>query len=55
MRWATLYRRPPILRGVSASQIRADHAANEARMNARYGHGPALPTSLQLRDEAATN
>jgi hypothetical protein len=25
MRRATLYRRPPILRGVSASQIRADH------------------------------
>src|SRR6266403_1043506 len=32
MRWATLYRRPPILRGVSASQIRADHAANHARL-----------------------
>src|SRR5258707_3411827 len=37
MRWAALYSRPPILRGVSASQIRADHAANQARMNARYG------------------
>jgi len=47
MRWAALYRRPPILRGVSASQIRADHAANQARINARYG--PALPSSLQLR------
>src|SRR5260370_37609936 len=35
MRWAALYRRPPILRGVSASQIRADHAANQARINAR--------------------
>src|SRR5580692_10301056 len=43
MRWAALYRRPPILRGVSASQIRADHAANQARINARYG--PALPSS----------
>ena len=32
--------RPPIRRGVSASQIRADHAANRTRMNARYG--PAL-------------
>jgi uncharacterized iron-regulated membrane protein len=28
MRWAALYRRPPILRGVSASQIRADHCVN---------------------------
>src|SRR5580692_7323188 len=43
MRWAALYRHPPILRGVSASQIRADHAANQARINARYG--PALPSS----------
>jgi hypothetical protein len=34
MRWAALYRRPPILRGISASQIRADHAANQARINA---------------------
>ena len=50
MRWATLYRRPPILRGVSASQIRADHAANQARINARYG--PALPSSPQLHGEA---
>jgi hypothetical protein len=40
MRWATLYLRPPIRRGVSASQIRADHAANRTRMNACYG--PAL-------------
>ena len=50
MRWAALYRRSPILRGVSASQIRADHAANQARINARYG--PALPSSPQLRGEA---
>src|SRR6266436_3341822 len=50
MRWAALYRRPPILRGVSASQIRADHAANQARINARYG--PALPSSPQLRGGA---
>src|SRR5882672_5617895 len=34
MRWAALYRRSPILRGVSASQIRADHAANQARIDA---------------------
>jgi hypothetical protein len=32
MRWAALYRRPPILHGVSASQIRAEHAANQARI-----------------------
>src|ERR1700691_3065135 len=32
MRWAALSRRPPILRGVSASQIRADHAANQPRI-----------------------
>jgi hypothetical protein len=35
---------------VSASQIRADHAANQARIAARYG--PALPSSPQLRGEA---
>ena len=35
IRWAALYCRPPILRGVSASQIRADYAANHALMNAR--------------------
>src|SRR5882757_839872 len=46
MRWAALYRRPPIPRGVSALQIRADHAANQARINARYGS--ALSSSLQL-------
>jgi hypothetical protein len=50
MRWAALYRHPPILRGVSASQIRAGHAANQARINARYG--PALPSSFQLHDES---
>ena len=32
--WTALYRRPPICRGVSASQIRAEYAANRARMNA---------------------
>src|ERR1700756_103600 len=30
MCWAALSRRPPILRGVSALQIRADHAVNQA-------------------------
>lgn len=49
MRWAALYRRPPILRGVSTSQIRVDHAANQAQINARYG--PALPSSLRWRSE----
>jgi hypothetical protein len=34
----------------TASQVRADHAANQARINARYG--PALPSSPQLRGEA---
>src|SRR5260370_5684996 len=53
IRWSALFRRPPILRGVSASQIHADHAANRALINARYG--PALPSSPQLRGEAATN
>jgi hypothetical protein len=52
MRWAALSRRHPILRGVSASQIRVDHAANHAGINARYG--PALPSSPQLRGEADT-
>jgi hypothetical protein len=32
MRWAALSRRSPILRGVSASHIRADHAVNQARI-----------------------
>src|SRR5580658_735703 len=50
MRWAALSRRPPILGGVSASHIRADHAVNQARVNARYG--PALPSSPQLCGEA---
>ena len=50
MRWAALYRRPPILGGLSAAKIRADHAANQARLNARYG--PELPSSPQLRGEA---
>src|SRR5271169_5167241 len=50
MGWAALFRRPPILRGVSAPHIRADHAVNQARINARYG--PALPSSPQLRGEA---
>jgi hypothetical protein len=30
MRWAALYRPPPILRRVSASQFGADHAPNRA-------------------------
>jgi len=29
------YRHPPVLRGVPASQIRQNHAANQARINAR--------------------
>src|SRR6266849_10373419 len=49
MRCAALYCRPPIPRGVSASQIRADHAANQARMNAL---GPVLPSQPQLRGDA---
>jgi hypothetical protein len=43
MRWAALYRRPPILRRVSASQIHADHATNRAWMNALL---PTLRTAL---------
>jgi hypothetical protein len=37
----------PILRGVSAFQIQADHAANQLRINASYG--AAFPSSPQLR------
>jgi hypothetical protein len=37
----------PILRGVSAFQIQADHAANQRRINASYG--AAFPSSPQLR------
>jgi hypothetical protein len=47
---AALYRRAPIPRAVSASPICTDHAANRARISARYG--PALPSSPQLRGEA---
>jgi hypothetical protein len=50
MSWAALYRCSPILRGVSASHIRADHGVNQARINARYG--PKVPSSPQLRGEA---
>src|SRR6267142_6139162 len=50
MRRTALYRRPPILRGISASQIHANRAANQARINAPYG--AALPSSPQLRGEA---
>lgn len=35
MRWATLYRHPPILHGVSALQIHAAYAANQERITAR--------------------
>src|ERR1700759_4116582 len=47
MRWAALYRRPPILRGVSASQIRADHAVNQARdkRTLRPGTSKFLPVA----------
>ena len=50
MGWAALFRRPPILRGVSASHIRADRAVNQARIIAHYGLVP--PSSPQLRGEA---
>ena len=39
MRWAALHCRPPILRGLYASQIRADHAKKlsvDERATARY-------------------
>jgi short-subunit dehydrogenase involved in D-alanine esterification of teichoic acids len=39
-----------VAKKLTAEQIRADHAANQARINARYG--PALPSSSQLRGEA---
>jgi DNA-binding transcriptional LysR family regulator len=50
MRWAALYRHPPILRGVSASQIRADHAANQARINTlRPGTSKFVPVARRIR------
>jgi hypothetical protein len=51
MRWAALSRRPPILRGVSASHIRADHAVNQARIGIvkrRSRHQPQLTRSRLL-------
>src|SRR3984957_12945303 len=51
MRWAPLYRRPPILRGVSASQIRADHAANQARINARYARHFQVRSSCPMSNQ----
>jgi hypothetical protein len=33
-RWTALYRRPPIFRGVSALQFRADHTANQSWIDA---------------------
>ena len=50
-----LYRRPPILRGVSASQIRADHAANQARINARYGPGTSKFAARGIVEPRKTN
>jgi len=49
MRWTALYRRRPILRGVSASEIRADYVANRAD---KRSLGPALPSSPELRGGA---
>ena len=43
MRWAAFYRFPPILRGVSASQIRADHDANQARIGSAPNVVPVVP------------
>jgi hypothetical protein len=57
MRWAALYRRPPILRGVSASQVRADHAANQARINhatARVSRVYPLPRITQGSSRSLT-
>src|SRR5580700_9230569 len=53
MGWAARFRRSAILRGVSASHIRADHAVNRARINARYASAlPGLapmPSLIRLR------
>src|ERR1700733_9206187 len=48
MRWAALYRRPPILRDVSASQIRARHAANRERIAQAQTIKPAQQRSNEL-------
>ena len=55
MRWAALSRRPPILRGLSASQIRGAHAANQARINARYGrHFQVRPSCVDATRNGKT-
>src|ERR1041385_1460885 len=51
MRWAALYRCPPILRGVSASQIRADHATNQARIGSAPNVAPVAPLFAGERRE----
>src|ERR1700730_17789843 len=43
MRWAALYRCPPIFRGVSASKIRADHPANQAWIGSAVNGVPVAP------------
>src|SRR4029077_19270759 len=52
MGWAALSRRPPIFRGVSASQIRGDHAVNQARINAV---APGLVDTAMLKAATARN
>src|ERR1700686_3273199 len=57
MRWAALYRRPSILRGLSASQIPADHAADQARIGSapQCGTGCAcLQARVPQRRKAMT-
>src|ERR1700733_5160634 len=51
MRWAALYRRPPVLRDVSASQIRAGHAANSERIAQAQAIKPAQQRSDELRGD----
>ena len=49
MRWAALYRHPPIVRGVPASQILADHAANSERIAQAQAIKPAQQRSDDLQ------
>jgi NAD(P)-dependent dehydrogenase (short-subunit alcohol dehydrogenase family) len=52
-RWPALSRHPPILRGVFASHIHADHAVNQARINAHYGPAPSRSPQSRLEADAA--
>src|SRR5271170_5985863 len=55
MRWAALYRRPPVLRGVFASQIPAGHARDPARIIAVYDPDKCRRAETKCREKIQGN